>query len=68
MLNDASFPSPKIVNADNPRYMVLPFVQGLSTYYYAFDRTTDQYIGFAYLDEVLAQEKVNELNRLKSPH
>lgn len=36
--------------------------------YQAFDTKTDNFIGWQYTDIIQAQEKCNELNRLKAPH
>lgn len=51
-----------------PRYITRPYAKGTDVRYYVFDKKTDSYIGIPYLEEYLAQEKCNELNRLKSPH
>lgn len=59
---------PVSVDGNSPRYIVRPYARGTTVSYYAYDTTTDNYVGFAYADHYKAAEKCHELNRLKSPH
>lgn len=63
-----------VVDANKARYIPRPivmngsFVNAASVRYGVYDTITDQWLRASFPQEYLAQEKANELNRLKSPH
>ncbi len=61
-------PRPSPVDGNKPRYITMPVVSGASVNYGVYDTTTENFVDIIYMDELLAQEKCNELNRLKAPH